>query len=279
MKHIIRIAAVVLAVIVIFAVVDRIPFAVSELSDIAASTKVTSDNKYSGSLILVNKSHRYRNTGEEFIKLYENKTDSFFMGSTEILLSKIAVKPLCDMFDAFRNETGLKKINVISGMRSVESQQEIYKQKAKLYGNLYAKKYVQSPGFSEHHTGLCVDVSIFNAEDGSSEDFDGTGKYSWFSENAWKYGFVIRYPESKEKITKIGYEPWHFRFVGVPHAYYMTKNDLCLEEYIELLQSKTKEEPLKFTCKGKTYKVWHSKKKPKSKNFSGDNYSGYIIWK
>ncbi|MDO4379391.1 MAG: M15 family metallopeptidase [Clostridia bacterium] len=279
MKHIIRIAAVILAAVMIFAVVDRLPSAAGELSTIAASTKVTSDGKYSGSLILVNDKHRYRNTGEEFVKLYDEKTDSFFMGSTEIMLSKIAVKPLCDMFDAFRNETGLKKINVISGYRSVESQQEIYKQKANRYGNLYAKKYVQTPGFSEHHTGLCVDVSIFNADDGSSEDFDGTGKYEWFSKNAWKYGFVVRYPEGKEKVTKIGYEPWHFRYVGVPHAYYMTKNGLCLEEYIELLQSKTKSEPLKFRCGAKTYKVWHSKQKPKKGNFSGDNYNGYIIWK
>lgn len=279
MKHIIRFAAVILAAVMIFAVADRLPSAINELSCIAASTEVTSDDKYSGSLILVNNKHRYRNTGEEFVKLYDEKTDSFFMGSTEIMLSKIAVKPLCDMFDAFKNETGLKKINVISGYRSVESQQEIYNQKANRYGNLYAKKYVQTPGFSEHHTGLCVDVSIFNEADGSSEDFDGTGKYEWFSKNAWKYGFVVRYPEGKEKVTKIGYEPWHFRYVGVPHAYYMTKNNLCLEEYLELLQSKTKDEPLKFKCGSKTYKVWHSDKKPKGKSFSGDNYSGYIVWK
>ena len=191
----------------------------------------------------------------------------------------MAVKPLCDMLDAFRNETGLKKINVISGYRSIETQQEIYKQKAKLYGRLYAKSHVQSPGFSEHHTGLCVDVSIFNAEDGSSEDFDGKGEYKWFSKNSWKYGFVLRYPEEKEKITDIAHEPWHFRFVGVPHAYYMTQNNLCLEEYAELLQSKTKSEPLKFRCENKTYKVWHSEKKPKAAAFSGDNYNGYIIWK
>ena len=279
MKHIIRLAAVILAAVMIFTVANRLPPAINELSDIAFSTEVTSDSKHSGSLILVNKKHRYRNTGEEFVKLYDEKTDSFFMGSTEIMLSKIAVKPLCDMLDAFKNETGLKKINVISGYRSVESQQEIYKQKANLYGNLYAKKYVQSPGFSEHHTGLCVDISIFNVEDGSSEDFDGTGKYEWFSKNAWKYGFVVRYPEEKEKVTKIGYEPWHFRYVGVPHAYYMTKHGLCLEEYLELLQSKTKDEPLKFKCGSKTYKVWHSDKKPKGKSFSGDNYSGYIVWK
>ena len=279
MKHIIRFAAVILAAVTVFAVADRLPLAINELSGIASSAEVTSGSKYSGSLILVNSKHRYRNTGEEFVNLYEEKTDSFFMGSTEITLSKTAVKPLCDMLDAFKNKTGLKKINVISGHRSVENQQEIYSQKVRLYGKAYAKKYVQAPGFSEHHTGLCVDLSIFNSDNGSSEDFDGTGKYEWFSKNAWKYGFVVRYPKDKEKITKIGYEPWHFRYVGVPHAYYMTKNNLCLEEYVELLQSKTENEPLKFKCGAKTHRVWHSEEKPNKGNFSGDNYGGYIVWK
>lgn len=279
MKHIIRIAAVILAAIVVFAVCDRLPVAFGELSDIALSNKVTTDGKYAGQLVLVNAEHRYRNTNAELVNLYKNKTDSFFMGTTEIELQKVAVKPLCDMLDAFRNETGLKKINVISGFRSVESQQEIYKQKAKRYGNLYAKRYVQTPGFSEHHTGLCVDFSIYNASDGSTEDFDGKGEYSWFSTNAWKFGFVLRYPKDKEEITGISFEPWHFRFVGVPHAFYMTKNNLCLEEYIELVFRKIKSEPLEFDCNKKTYKVWHSEKKPESKNFSGDNYSGYINWK
>lgn len=279
MKHIIRIAAVVLAALMIFAVVDRLPSAVSELSDIAALNKVTADGKHSGQLVVVNDKHRYRNTGGELVSLYENKTDSFYVSTTEIQLRPAAVKPLCDMLDAFRNETGLKKINVISGYRSIETQQEIFKQKAKFYGRLYAKSHVQAPGFSEHHTGLCVDVSIFNSEDGSSEDFDGKGEYEWFLKNAWKYGFVLRYPKGKEKITGISHEPWHFRFVGVLHAYYMTQNNLCLEEYVEFLQSKTKSEPLKFRCENKTYKVWHSEKKPKAAAFSGDNYNGYIIWK
>lgn len=279
MKHTIRIAAVVLAALIIFAVVDRLPSAVSELSDIAVLNKVTADGKHAGQLVVVNGKHRYRNTGGELVSLYENKTDSFYVSTTEIELQPVAVKPLCDMLDAFRNETGLKKINVISGYRSIEAQQEIYKQKEALYGKLYAKSHVQSPGFSEHHTGLCVDLSIYNAADGSSEDFDGKGEYNWFSKNSWKYGFVTRYPEEKEKITDIAHEPWHFRFVGVPHAYYMTQNNLCLEEYVELLQNKTKDNPLKIRCENKTYKVWHSEKKPKAAAFSGDNYNGYIIWK
>ncbi len=281
MKRIIKIAAFVLAAIVLFSAFDRIPAAVNEFfkEKEGGKTLVSSDKSHGGALVLVNGEHSYFDVGEKIVKLYEKKTDSFFMASTEIELNERAVKPLCDMLDAFRDETGLKKINVISGYRSVESQQEIYNQKAFKYGNIYAKKYVQSPGSSEHHTGLCVDLSIYNAEDGSSSDFDGTGDYSWFSKNAQRFGFVLRYPKEKEKITGIGYEPWHFRYVGVAHATFMAENGLCLEEYITLLQSKTKKNPLEIKLGNKTVKVWHTSKKPKSGNFSGDNCGGYIIWK
>ncbi len=278
MKHFIRITAVIVAAIVIFAVADRLPWAINELSEIAISTTITTDKKHSGPLILVNKEHCYRNTGEEFINLYENKNDSFFVGSTEIELSSLCVKTLCDMLSDFQSDSGLKKINVISGRRSVEDQQDIYSNKAKKYGKTYAKKYVQTPGYSEHHTGLCVDLSVFNASDGSTEDFDGSGVYDWFGANAWKYGFILRYPEEKESVTGINYEPWHFRYVGVPHAYYITQNGLCLEEYLELIESHTKSSPLKFDCNGKTVSVWHSEKQPKRGNFSGDNYSGFVVW-
>ena len=281
MKRIIKIAAVILAFVVLFSVFDRLPAAVNEFfrEESGKKTLVSSDSSHGGALVLVNGEHGYFDTGEKIVKLYERKTDSFFMASTEIELNKRAVKPLCDMLDAFRNETGVKKINVISGYRSVEDQQEIYNQKAFKFGNIYAKKFVQSPGSSEHHTGLCVDLSLYNPEDGSSSDFDGTGDCSWFSQNAQRFGFVLRYPEDKEKITKIGFEPWHFRYVGVPHATFMAENGLCLEEYIALLQTKTKENPLEIVLEGKTVKVWHSEKKPKGKNFSGDNCGGYIVWK
>ena len=132
---------------------------------------------------------------------------------------------------------------------------------------------------SEHHTGLAVDLAIYNVEDGSSADFDGKGEYEWFLKNAHRFGFILRYPKEKESITGIGYEPWHFRFVGLPHSYYIEENGLCLEEYIELLQSKTEAKGLEISVGKKTYKVWHSKKEPKNCSFSGDNCGGYIAWK
>ncbi|MCM1545268.1 MAG: D-alanyl-D-alanine carboxypeptidase family protein, partial [Ruminococcus sp.] len=65
-----------------------------------------------------------------------------------------------------------------------------------------------------------------------SGNFTGEGDYGWFYENSWKYGFVRRYDENKQDITGIGYEPWHFRYVGKDNAKYMYEHKLCLEEYV-----------------------------------------------
>ena len=74
-------------------------------------------------------------------------------------------------------------------------------------------------------------------ENGFSREYDGTGEYRWISQNCYQYGFVVRYESDKIDITKIGNEPWHIRYVGVPHAYVMKKQDLCfLEEYMDYLK-------------------------------------------
>ena len=89
-------------------------------------------------------------------------------------------------------------------------------------------------GTSEHNTGLCFDL----AEEGSGwlrVEFENTPQGKWLRENAPKYGFILRYPKDKTKITGISYEPWHFRYVGVEHAQKITEQGMCLEEYIDSL--------------------------------------------
>ena len=66
-------------------------------------------------------------------------------------------------------------------------------------------------------------------------DFQYTDEYKWLSENAWKFGFILRFPEDKMHITTIQFEPWHYRYVGRYHAYKIYTSGLCLEEYIEQL--------------------------------------------
>ena len=93
-----------------------------------------------------------------------------------------------------------------------------------------AKLAVQPPGYSEHHTGLAMDLNDV------SNGFDKTKAFAWLQKHAAEYGFVLRYPKDKESITKIMYEPWHYRYVGIEHAKKMKELNMCLEEYIEYLK-------------------------------------------
>lgn len=94
--------------------------------------------------------------------------------------------------------------------------------------------YSCRPGTSEHQTGLCCDMHNLAGADVSFAKQEVAG---WLEENAWKFGFILRFPENKVKETGISYEPWHFRFVGRYHAYRIHEAGLCLEEYIEQLNN------------------------------------------
>lgn len=89
-----------------------------------------------------------------------------------------------------------------------------------------ARDWVAVPGYSEHELGIAVDINA----DGSSEPDE---VYSWLADNAYKYGFIRRYPPGKERITGISNEPWHYRYVGTEAAEYIYEHDLTLEEYLD----------------------------------------------
>ena len=95
-------------------------------------------------------------------------------------------------------------------------------------------------GHSEHHTGLAFDTITpeYHRDVWSLDDrFADTEAYAWLSEHCWDYGFILRYPRDKQDITRIHFEPWHYRYVGVEHAQFMRDHNLCLEEYIALLRT------------------------------------------
>jgi len=88
-----------------------------------------------------------------------------------------------------------------------------------------AHSLVAEPGTSEHQLGLALDII-------AEFDADSTATWNWLKDNAWRYGFILRYPADKVDLTGIDYEPWHYRYVGVPTAEEITKQGLCLEEYL-----------------------------------------------
>lgn len=90
-----------------------------------------------------------------------------------------------------------------------------------------AKRWVAAPGTSEHQIGLAVDLSTANAAEQPAETV-----WRWLAEHSYQYGFILRYPENKESITGVAYEPWHVRYVGKEAAEYIFHSGLCLEEYL-----------------------------------------------
>ena len=149
-----------------------------------------------------------------------------------------AIKYLNTMLDD-RRKDGITNIWVQSAYRSVKSQRKLYDNSVKKYldqgkskkeAEELTLKYINKPGASDHNLGLAVD---FNNVD---QDFEKMKGFEWLTENAEKYGFILRYPKDKENITKINYEPWHWRYVGQEHAQKMNELNMCLEEYVKYLQ-------------------------------------------
>ena len=112
-----------------------------------------------------------------------------------------------------------------SAYRSYDYQVNLYDSYVNQDGKKNADIYSARPGYSEHQTGLCSDINTIDSS------FHGTNEANWLLKNAYKYGFIIRFPKDKEKITGYKYEPWHYRYVGEKVAKVIYENDLTLEEY------------------------------------------------
>ena len=119
-------------------------------------------------------------------------------------------------------------IRAVSTYRSYSYQTNLYNNYVSQDGVEEADKYSARAGFSEHQTGLAVDVDNRETD---FNNFENTKEFNWMLENAHKYGFILRYPKGKEFITGYMYEPWHFRYVGVEIATYIYQNNLTYEEY------------------------------------------------
>ena len=112
-------------------------------------------------------------------------------------------------------------------------QKYLFEKKCEEYDEETAATIVARPGTSEHQTGLAADITEEDYEY-KSAILEDTAMYQWMEAHCQDYGFIVRFPDGKEDITGIIYEPWHFRYVGVEVAKYMTENDLCLEEFVSL---------------------------------------------
>ena len=152
---------------------------------------------------------------------------------------------------------GVGAIVPVSGWRSQAQQQAIWDQTWAEEGEVFTRQYVARPGCSEHQTGLAIDLGLAAPHiDFIRPHFPEDGVCGAFRRQAPRYGFVLRYPAGKEAVTGIAHEPWHFRYVGVPHGAAMTALDLTLEEYLEFLtQYPVGGKPFVFEREGRSFEL------------------------
>lgn len=233
---------------------------------------------HAGSLILVNARYGYQNARADLVAVQEEIPQVRMERRAAVLLTELLKKI-----------HGFGEIVLVSGWRSIQEQQEIWEDSIRQSGEEYTRKFVALPGHSEHQTGFAIDLGRKQEQiDFICPEFPSYGICETFRKSAAKYGFVERYPRGKEEVTGIGYEPWHFRYVGVPHAMILAEHGLTLEEYTTFLREYPRKQPYRFRCgrlwadvswmeadKGKVTAALVDPRFPYS--VSGNNIDGFIL--
>ncbi|RJX39948.1 D-alanyl-D-alanine carboxypeptidase family protein [Paenibacillus pinisoli] len=181
---------------------------------------------YRGDLLLINKDHPVPDgidAESEAVSLVRNPQliDGFGVLDNRVLLSPRLAGKFSRMVKDAAQE-GIAGFLISSGFRSEADQEELYR--------TLGAQIANPPGYSEHNVGLSMDIGSSQAEMSRAPE----GK--WLIDHSWKYGFVLRFPEDKTAITGVQFEPWHFRYVGLPHSAIMKEKNLVLEEYLAFLK-------------------------------------------
>ena len=181
--------------------------------------------------IIVNKEKLYNK--KDFSNIEFKKIVSTL--NEEYLLEKKTLKSYLDLKRDLEKENIF--IDIASGYRSVEEQEDLIEEFTNIYGSDYVEKYVAKPKTSEHHTGLAFDVDLVINDKviyDNDELFEQRDTWEKIISILPNYGLILRYPKGKEKITGYNYEPWHYRYVGKTTAKIIMDNNLTLEEYDKL---------------------------------------------
>ena len=176
-------------------------------------------------LVLVNKNNKLKN---DFIPNDLIKLDLNYSNDEKYLKKEAALAFYKLSSDA--KKLGYRII-VVSAYRSYTYQEKLFDYYVKEKGIDYALNCSAKAGHSEHQTGLAIDV------EGSNFDYDlfnESKEFEWMKNNAYKYGFILRYPKGKEDITGFKYEPWHYRYVGKDVAKYIYEKNITFEEYFKV---------------------------------------------
>lgn len=204
---------------------------------------VTSNDTSSESTVSIPSSEPYDGDWKLILVNSENPLPSNFEVNTANIGNRDMDERIVDIVKQMIADAKADGVDLLicSSYRSVDRQVVLFNnqiQEFKSYGYndedalTEAAKWVAIPGTSEHHTGLALDIvtPTYQVLDFGYEETDA---FKWLYSHCTEYGFILRYPKDKTDITKIVYEPWHYRYVGVEAAKYIHENNLCLEEYIQ----------------------------------------------
>ena len=264
---------------------DATELYLKKFSSVPSSGTITGGSVSVGQNILINNDYAYDFSQDtDFIYFSDLSGRKFNVMFADLDVDRFTGYEFNLMTKAFKSIYPDEYLGVCSGFRTYKTQKRNFDNSVAKVGEKETLKWYTRPGYSEHHTGYAID---FNTDSYGSKAFTGNGNQSWFRKNCHKYGFIHRYTAAKQSITGINPEAWHFRQVGIPHADYIMKNDICYEEYISLLKSHGYDSPIKVTPDaGGTYYIWYQAgKKGTSINVSGyskyycsgNNVDGFII--
>jgi D-alanyl-D-alanine carboxypeptidase len=257
-------------------------------ANIFLSTEVfCSDIEVTDNLMLVNKQHAI--ASEYGPKGQTDMAGLIPMNKDHIIIGEETSKALLAMNEALKAQ-GMNDLVLVSGYRSYSYQKMLYNNQiaqfrgvSKQEAERLAAQIVTPMGTSEHQTGMAVDVSTYGlikAGDALTQDFENTQVGQWLDKNSTEFGFILRYQQDKMNITDIIFEPWHFRYVGKPHAKIITSLNMCLEEYLEFL--KLQKAYAYEDGSGKSYGIYYVEdisnlNYDKVQEISNDGKGGYIV--
>lgn len=173
-------------------------------------------------LVLVNKYNKLPSGFKQYNLVNMGKEYTINDGKN-YQLAGVAYEKFVQMSNAAKKE-GLT-IKTLSAYRTEDYQRGLYNNSLRNNGKAYAEKYSARPGYSEHQTGLAVDINSVRGA------FETTAEFRWLQKHAHEYGFILRYQKGKEWITGYAYEPWHYRYVGLDAAKIIYEEDITYEEY------------------------------------------------
>ncbi len=187
---------------------------------------------------LINFAHRYTDTPDNLVELADVLGDLVELNSGAVYADAEVAAAAKEMFEAAK-EKGITTFVINSAYRSPELQAELFNNRLSQDPDYGSDPYtnpvkVVPADCSEHCAGLALDILSVDHNYGS-DTFADTTEGKWLAENAYKYGFILRYPEDKQTVTGVVYEPWHYRYVGVEVAGAIYESGLCLEEYLASL--------------------------------------------